>query len=130
MPVLDRQAIPTRPARPGRPSAPSRVAELRPTPLEAHFIHLSAVALVAGTVAITAWELGQPLGSPLVRWPTLVAVAILLLVTADAAVRIARSAGAWRSVAPGRAAFRVVWVGVLGLGLLLEFGAAWLVLVA
>ncbi|MGH2466522.1 MAG: hypothetical protein ACRDGL_02160, partial [Candidatus Limnocylindrales bacterium] len=128
MPVLDRQALPERPAGPGaRAAPPSRVAEIRPTPLQAHFIHLSAVALVAGTIAISAWELGQPLGAPIVRLPTLVAVAILVLVTADAAVRIGRSVGAWRAVDAGRAAFRAVWVGVLALGLVIELGAAWLV---
>ena len=130
MPMLDRQAIPQRPRAPGRANPPSRVAEERPTPLQAHFIHLSAIALVAGTVAITAWELGQPLAAAFVRWPTLLAVAILVAVTADAATRIARSVGAWRAVDPGRAAFRSVWVAVLLLGLVLEAGAAWLVLSA
>lgn len=130
MPVLDRQTLPAHPAAAGRAVLPSRVAETRPTPLQAQFIHLSAVALVAGTIAITAWELGQPLAAPIVRLPTLLAVAILVLVTADAAVRIARSVGAWRAVDAGRAAFRTVWVGVLALGLVLELGAAWLVLSA
>jgi hypothetical protein len=49
-------------------------------------------------------------------------------VTADSAVRIARSVSAWRPVDPGRAAFRVVWVAVLALGFVLELGAIWLVL--
>ncbi|HEX5466968.1 MAG TPA: hypothetical protein VFW92_09895 [Candidatus Limnocylindrales bacterium] len=130
MPVLDRQPVPTRTGPGQRPGTPSRVPETRPTPLQAHFIHLSAVALVAGTIAISAWELGQPLSAPLVRLPTIVAAVILLVVTADAAVRIARSVAAWRGADGGRALFRVVWVGVLVLGLLLELGAIGLVLTA
>ena len=68
MPVLDRQAVrePVLPpslqgCRRGRcPSSARRRSS-------AHYIQLSVVALVCGAVAITALELGVPLGSPLVK---------------------------------------------------------------
>ena len=125
MPVLARQAV-----APVRSSIPQRVPETRPTPLQGVFIYLSVVVLICGTVAITAWEVGAPLGAPIVRLPVFGAAALLLLVTADAAVRIARSVGAWWPIARGRAAFRVVWVAVLVAGLALEVAAIGLVLTA
>ena len=54
MPVLDRQAIrePTLP--PSLQGLPPRsVPELRPTPLQRHYISLSVVALICGAIAIT-----------------------------------------------------------------------------
>ncbi|MEZ0241541.1 MAG: hypothetical protein ACAH65_12165, partial [Chloroflexota bacterium] len=54
MPVLDRQGI-------NSDRAPDRVPETAPTPLQRHYINLSAIALVAGAVAITAIETGSPL---------------------------------------------------------------------
>jgi len=130
MPVLARQGLPMAPPVPGRATVPQRVPETRPTPLQGVFIYLSVVVLLCGTVAITAWELGVPLAAPIVRLPVLLAGTLLLLVTGDATVRIARSVRAWWPVARGRAAFRAVWVGVLLLGLLLEVGAMGLVLAA
>jgi hypothetical protein len=130
MPVLHRQEVPGRPVVTTRLGPPSRVPETHPTPLQANFIQLSVIALICGTIAISAWELGQPVSAVPVKLPTLLATAILAAVTADSAVRIARSVGAWRPVDPGRAAFRVVWVAVLALGIVLELGAAWLVLTA
>ncbi len=131
MPVLARQGVaPTTAPREGRQAVPQRVPETRPTPLQGVFIYLSVVVLICGTVAITAWEVGTPLGAPLVRLPVLVAAALLLVVTADATVRIGRSVSAWWPVARGRAAFRAIWVGVLLIGLLLELGAIALVLAA
>jgi MFS family permease len=96
-------------------------------------IGVSSAGDVASTVPM-AWAAGL-FGWRACLWTlggltAVVAVAILVLVTADAAVRIARSVGAWRAVDAGRAAFRTVWVGVLALGLVLELGAAWLVLSA
>jgi hypothetical protein len=111
MPALDRQA-----ARPLPPSLaagrPRSVPETAPTPLQRHFINLSVVALVAGAIAITALELGAPLGHPLVKLCVLVAAPILLLTTADAAVRIWRSAWAWMPVDRGRGLFRLAWLVV------------------
>ncbi len=129
MPVVARQGTAT--ARADDPRrVPQRVPETRPTPLQGVFIYLSVVVLICGTVAISAWELGAPLAAPIVRLPVLIAAALLLLVTSDAAVRIARSVGAWWPVAPDRAAFRVVWVAVLSMGLALEVGAIALVMLA
>ena len=95
MPVLDRQP-PPEPARPraypttnlppslqGLP--PRSVPETAPTPLQRHYINLSVIALIAGAVAITALELGMPLGSPLVKLCVLIAAPIIVLTTADAA---------------------------------------------
>jgi hypothetical protein len=152
MPVLDRQAIrhpvvprgpavlPPDPAVPPRVSAapppglaglPARsVPEIRPTPLQKHFVLLSAPALVLGAVAITALELGVPLGSPLVKGCVLVAAPLLAVANADAVVRIWRSAWAWMPVDRAKGLFRLAWVaaGVLLYALLV--GAAWLVLAA
>ena len=92
MPVLDRQGIgPDRV--PDR--IPDRIPETAPTPLQRQYINLSAIALVAGAVAITAIETGSPLSSPLVKLCTLVAAPLFVITTADAALRF------WRSVAPG-----------------------------
>jgi hypothetical protein len=130
MPVLARQGVAPATSREGRQAVPQRIPETRPTPLQGIFIYLSVVVLICGTMAITAWEMGTPLGAPLVRLPVLIAAALLLAVTADATVRIGRSVGAWWPVARGRAAFRAVWVGVLLIGLLLELGAIALVVTA
>jgi hypothetical protein len=130
MPVLARQGIAPTAPREGRQAVPQRVPETRPTPLQGVFIYLSVIVLICGTVAITAWELGAPLAAPVVRLPVLIAGGLLVLVTADATVRIGRSVGAWWPVARGRAAFRAVWVGVLLIGIALELGAIALVVVA
>ena len=75
MPVLARQAVAPTAPREGRQAVPQRVPETRPTPLQGVFIYLSVVVLICGTVAITAWEIGTPLGAPLVRLPVLIAAA-------------------------------------------------------
>jgi len=121
MPVLDRQPVASgRPVRdPALPSGlppsmrglpPRSVPELRPTPLQRHYINLSVVALVAGAVAISALNLGAGFGSPLVKACVLVAAPILLLTTADAGIRIWRSAWAWMAVDRGKGLFRLAWV--------------------
>ena len=130
MPVLARQEVAPTAPRLGRRAVPQRVPETRPTPLQGVFIYLSVIVLMCGTVAITAWELGAPLAAPVVRLPVLIAAGLLVLVTADATVRIGRSVGAWWPVARGRAAFRAVWVGVLLIGIALELGVIALVVVA
>ena len=60
MPVLDRQPI-------GHARSSDRIPETAPTPLQKHYINLSAIALVAGAIAITALEAGIPMSSPLVK---------------------------------------------------------------
>jgi hypothetical protein len=130
MPRLDRQERPLPVDAQGRPLVPQRVPELRPTPLQGGFIYLSIVALVCGVVAIMALELGTPMSSPLVKVPVLVGGAILVVVTADALVRVWRSVWAWRPVDAGRAAFRVVWVVVLAASLVVELAIILVVLLA
>jgi hypothetical protein len=103
-------------ARAGR-DLPARVPETAPTPLQEAFIPLSLVALICGAFAITALELGVPPSDPLVKIPVLVGAVLLAAVGADAIVRVWRSARAWSPIDRGRAAFRVVWIGAIGVGL-------------
>lgn len=131
MPVLDRQAV----REPGLPPSlqglpPRSVPELRPTPLQRHYVSLSVVALICGAIAITALELGAGLASPLVKLCVAVGTPILFLTTADAALRIWRSAWAWMPVNAGRGAFRLAWFAatVVLLGVLAV--ATWAVLTA
>jgi hypothetical protein len=117
-PVLDRQAHPGGRGGQGRPIPPQRVPETRPTPLQGAFIYLSVVVLVCGVIAIMALELGTPPSSLLVKVPVLVGGSLLVLVTADALVRVWRSAWAWLPVDRGRGLFRFVWAAVLAGSLL------------
>ena len=118
-PALDRQTRPEPADAQGRPRKPQRVPETRPTPLADAFIHLSIVVLVCGVVAIMALELGTPMSSLLVKVPVLIGGLVLLVLTADALVRVWRSVGAWWLVDRGRALFRLLWVAVLTGSLLL-----------
>jgi hypothetical protein len=131
MPTLDRQ--------PGREASlppslrglpPRSVPELRPTPLQRHYIGLSVIALLCGAVAITGLELGMPLGSPLVKLCVLVGAPLLFLSTADAGLRIWRSAWAWMPVNQGRGAFRLAWFAATVILLAALAAAAWVVLSA
>jgi hypothetical protein len=131
MPVLDRQPV----REPGLPPSlqglpPRSVPELRPTPLQRHYISLSVVALICGAIAISALELGVPLGSPLVKLCVVIGAPLLFLTTADAAVRIWRSAWAWMPVDPGRGTFRLAWFAATLVLLGLLAVATWLVLTA
>ena len=146
MPVLDRQPVSgqatgTRvghaPAAPVQapvlpPSLrglpPRSVPETRPTPLQKHFVLLSAPALVLGAIAITALELGAGFDSPIVKVCVLVASPLLLVTTADATIRIWRSAWAWMPVNRGRGLFRLAWVLVSLVFLALVIGATVLVI--
>jgi len=121
MPVLDRQPVREPPnAEPRNPQphlppslrglAPRSVPEVAPTPLQAHYINLSAIALVCGFVAITALNLGAALGDPLVKLCVLVGAPLLLATTADATLRVWRSAWAWMPVNRGRGLFRLAWL--------------------
>jgi hypothetical protein len=132
MPVLDRQAagpqvapLPTGKARPipgalppslqGLP--PRSVPEVEPTPLQRHYINLSVIVLICGAIAITAWELGTPLSSPLIKLCVLIGTPLVVITTADAVVRIWRSAWAWMDVDRGKGLFRIAWVIVSLVGL-------------
>ena len=116
MKVLDRQPAPSLP--PSLRGLPPRsVPETAPTPLQKHYVLLSVPVLILGAIAITALELGAPLGSPLVKLCVLIAAPLLVVTTADAAVRIWRSAWAWMSVDRGKGLFRLAWVVVTLVGL-------------
>ena len=151
MPVLDRQAVADtggalRPApratpRPaGRPVPilppslqglpPRSVPETAPTPLQKHYVLLSVPVLILGAIAITALELGAPLGSPLVKLCVLIAAPLLVVTTADAVVRIWRSAWAWMPVDATKGLFRLAWVAVSLIGLAALVAAAGLAVLA
>jgi hypothetical protein len=120
MPVLERQAGPA--------PSPRSIPEVAPTPLQRQYINISAVALVAGFVAITALETGSTLGSPLVKLCILVAAPLLILTTADASLRIWRSAWAWMPVNRPRGLFRLSWLLAAALGIAVFATAAVLAL--
>ncbi len=137
MPVLDRQAVPDRQADQAAPPASAaprrvidRVPETAPTPLQRHYITLSAPALVAGFVAITALETGSPLSSPLVKLCVAVGTSLLIVANADAILRIWRSAWAWMPVNRDRGLFRLAWVAAGVLGLVIIVAGAAIVLAA
>ena len=143
MPVLDRQAVALPGAVPARlaPTAPTlppslqglpprSVPETAPTPLQKRYVLLSVPVLILGAIAITALELGAPLGSPLVKLCVLIAAPLLVLTTADAVVRIWRSAWAWLPVDRGRGLFRFTWLAAAGIGILAVAVAAVMALLA
>ena len=131
MPVLDRQAVAgvaTAPAAsrarpvPSLPPSlaglpPRSVPETAPTPLQRHYVLLSVPVLLLGAIAITALELGVPLGSPLIKACVLIAAPLLVITTADAVVRIWRSAWAWMPVDRTKGLFRLAWVATSLVGL-------------
>jgi hypothetical protein len=118
MPALDRQGIrqPTLPPS-LRGQRPRSVPEAAPTPLQRQYVYLSVVVLICGAIAITALELGAPLGSPLVKLCALIGLPLLVVTTADATLRIWRSAWAWLPVDRNRGLFRFAWVGAALVGL-------------
>jgi len=132
MPVLDRQAVrPPATLPPSLQGLPTRsVPEVAPTPLQRHYIYLSVPVLIAGAIAITALNLGVRLGDPLIKLCVLIAAPLLVVTTADAIVRIWRSAWAWMAVDRGRGWFRLAWVAVSLIGLLALVGAAVVALLA
>lgn len=135
MPVLDRQLAPGASAAAAGVRAtaslqPRSVPEIAPTPLQSYYVNLSAIGLVCGAIAITAVELGAGLGDPMVKLPVVVGAPILLVTTADAILRIWRSARAWLPVNRGRGLFRLAWVAAALAGWLAIAGAGWLVVSA
>jgi hypothetical protein len=103
---------------------------VRPTPLQKHYVLLSAPALILGAVAITALNAGLPLDSLLVKACVLIGAPLLAVANADAILRIWRSAWAWMPVDRAKGLFRLAWVAVALLLYVLLLAAAWLVLVA
>jgi len=127
MPVLDRQ--------PNLPPSlkglrPRSVPEVAPTPLQKHYINLSVVVLICGAVAITALNLGAKVGDPFIKLCVIVAAPLLVVTTADAIVRIWRSAWAWMGVDRGKGLFRLAWVVTSLVGLAALIGASIAVLLA
>lgn len=108
---LDRQEIPRRTG--SKPEPPQRVAESNPALLGDWFIYLSIVVLVCGVIAITALNFGATPTSAIVRFPALVAVGLLIPLSADAGLRAWRSAWAWLPIDKPRGLARFVWAGVL-----------------
>src|SRR5215216_864247 len=123
MPVLDRQGI-------GHAEVHISVPEPHPTPLQKHYVQLSAIGLVAGAIAITALESGTPMSSPLVKLCALIGVPIFVVTTADAALRFYRSAWAWMPVNRGRGLFRLTWVLAALLGIGAALGALSMIIAA
>lgn len=131
MPVLDRQPVRPSTLPPSLQGLPPRsVPELAPTPLQKHYINLSVPVLICGAIAITALSLGAHLGDPLVKLCVLIAAPLLVLTTADAILRIWRSAWAWMPVDRGKGWFRLAWVAVSAIGLTALVAAATAVLLA
>lgn len=139
MPVLDRQAVAESGAvaRPlGRPMPvlppslqglpPRSVPETAPTPLQKHYVLMSVPVLILGAIAITALELGMPLGHPLIKLCVVIAAPLLVITTADAVIRIWRSAWAWMGIDRTKGLFRLAWVvtSLVGLGLLIAASVA------
>jgi hypothetical protein len=123
MPVLDRQEI-------GQDRPLDRLPETEPTPLQKHYINLSAIALVAGALGITALEAGSSLSSPIVKFCALIAIPIFIVTTADAALKFWRSMKAWLPIDRGRALFRLAWVAAALLGIGIALGFASLIIAA
>lgn len=132
MPVLDRQAVRVPgtlpPSLQGLP--PRSVPEIAPTPLQRAYIFLSVPVLICGAIAITALELGAGLGSPLVKLCVAIAAPLLVVTTADAILRIWRSAWAWMPVDRGKGIFRLAWVAISVIGLAALVAASVLALLA
>jgi hypothetical protein len=125
---LDRQEIPTRTG--SRPEPPQRVPESNPPVLGDWFIYLSVVVLVCGVVAITALNFGGDPKSAFVRFPGLVAIGLLIPLSADAGIRSWRSAWAWLPVDRPRGLSRFVWAAVLAAVFVASIGAVALLLTA
>ena len=131
MPVLDRQPARSTTLPPSLQGLPPRsVPEVAPTPLQKHYINLSVPVLICGAIAITALELGARLGDPLVKSCVLIAAPLLVITTADAILRIWRSAWAWMPVDRGKGLFRLAWVVVTAVLIVLAATALAVVLAA
>jgi hypothetical protein len=131
MPVLERQParVPVLP--PSLQGLPPRsVPEVAPTPLQKHYVLLSVPVLILGAIAITVLELGTPLTSPLIKACVLIAAPLLVITTADAVVRIWRSAWAWMPVDRTKGLFRLAWVVTSLVGLAALVAAAGIVILA
>ncbi len=131
MPVLHRQPVRETVLPPSLQGLPPRsVPETLPTPLQPYYINLSVIVLFCGAIGITALELGAGFGSPLVKMCVLIGGPILIVTTADAGLRIWRSAWAWMPVNRGRGLFRLAWVAMTAILIALAVAAIGLVVFA
>jgi hypothetical protein len=135
MPVLQRQPVREPRPQPNLPPSlqglpPRSVPETAPTPLQPYYINLSVIVFLCGLIAISALELGAGFGNPLVKLAVLIGGPLLIVATADVALRSWRSARAWMPVNLGRAWFRVAWVAMAGILIVLSAGAIVLVVLA
>jgi hypothetical protein len=131
MPVLERQPVRVPVLPPSLQGLPPRsVPETAPTPLQKHYVLLSVPVLILGAIAITALEIGAPLGSPLIKLCVVIAAPLLVVTTADAVVRIWRSAWAWMPVDRTKGLFRLAWVVTSLVGLTALVAAAGIVIQA
>jgi len=131
MPVLERQPVRVPVLPPSLQGLPPRsVPETAPTPLQKHYVLPSVPVLILGAIAITALEIGAPLGSPLIKLCVLIAAPLLVVTTADAVVRIWRSAWAWMAVDRTKGLFRLAWVVTSLVGLTALVAAAGIVIQA
>jgi len=129
MPALERQPVRVPVLPPSLQGLPPRsVPETAPTPLQKHYVLLSVPVLVLGAIAITALELGAPLESPLIKLCVLIAAPLLVVTTADAVVRIWRSAWAWMPVDRTKGLFRLAWLATSLVGLAALVAAAGIVI--
>ena len=129
MPALERQPVRVPVLPPSLQGLPPRsVPETAPTPLQKHYVLLSVPVLILGAIAITALELGAPLGSPMIKLCVLIAAPLLVITTADAVVRIWRSAWAWMPVDRTKGLFRLAWVTTSLVGLAALVAAAGIVI--
>jgi hypothetical protein len=108
---LDRQELPERVT--SRPRPPQRLPETNPPVLGDWFIYLSVVVLAAGIIVITALNFGADVRSPIVRFPALIGAGLLVVLSADAGVRVWRSAWAWLPIDRPRGLARFVWAAVM-----------------
>ena len=80
MPVLHRQPVREPMLPPSLQGLPQRsVPEARPTPLQAHYINLSVIALICGAWRSPRSRLGAGMASPLVKLCVLIGAPILIV---------------------------------------------------
>ena len=125
MRLLDRQEVPL-----ADDGLPAFVPEHAPTPLRSSYIYLSVVALICGTTAISALELGARWSDLIVKVPVIVGSIPLFIAMGEAALRIARSVRAWWPIDRGRALFRATWVAMIAALASVVAAALWLALSA
>ena len=80
--------------------------------------------LICGAIAITRSSSGRPSAARWSSCASLIAVPLLVVTTADAILRIWRSAWAWMPVDRGKGLFRLAWVAVSLIGLAALIAAA------